>query len=246
MPDWLKRYKQGEHAAIWAEMDALGPDIRKKANLTEARKVATETMTRAQRNIESLIAALPTIGYCFAAPGESATMSWALELRLSNAVAYAKNSGKKYEKDPWSHPALQWVELEEPPVPVPYLEGRPAWTVHRLPSTDVKIALDNLETKLGGPLPLSLRAFWELVGSVSLAGSHPLLNPKGGVQSLMVAPYRKAGALAPKAAVGTGAGAQFIADLRRAFEWSGFPGWEGHPDPPKREIDFLRAKLSPL
>ena len=57
MKDWLKRYKNGEHAAVWAEMDALGPDIRNKANLPEARKVATETMTRALRNIESLIGA---------------------------------------------------------------------------------------------------------------------------------------------------------------------------------------------
>jgi hypothetical protein len=37
--------------------------------------------------------------------------------------------------------------------------------------------IDQLEEELGGALPLSLRAFYEQVGSVSLIGSHELLNP---------------------------------------------------------------------
>ncbi len=242
MPDWLKHYNKGEHAAVWLEMDALGPDIRKKANLAEARKVAAETMSRALRNIEALIEALPAIGYRFAAPGESTGINWALELRLSNALEYAKKAGRKYAKDPWSHPALEWVEREEPPVPAHYLQGRPAWTVHRLPYADAKTALDALEAQLGGPLALSQRAFWETAGSVNLAGSHPLLNPGGATSCLAVAGVRKAGLLMPDAT----AGAAFVANLRHAFAWAGFPGWEGHPDPPQRELAFLRSKLSTL
>jgi hypothetical protein len=242
MTDWLKRYNQGEHAAVWAEMEALGPDIRKSANLAEARKVAAETMRRALDNVESLIEALTSIGYRFAAPGESSTMSWALELRLSNAVAYAQSAGKKYAKDPWPHPALEWVQVEEPPVPAHYLGGRPAWTVHRRPSTGIKTTLDNLEKDLVGPLALSLRAFWETVGSVNLAGSHPLLNPHGDLPCLRVASFGKAEPLTPDSTVG----APFAANLRRAFEWGGFPGWEGHPDPPERELQFLRSKVTAL
>ena len=242
MPDWLKRYNRGEHAAVWAEMEAMGPDIRNQANLAEARKVAAETMRRALGNIDSLIEALCAIGYRFAAPGESSPASWALELRLSNAIAYAKNAGKKYAKDPWSHPALKWVDVEEPPVAAHYLEGRPAWTVHRRPSADAKTTLDHLETEVGGPLALSLRAFWETVGSANFAGSHPLLNPQGAVPCLTVASFRKAGPLVPDAT----AGAPFVANLRHAFEWAGFPGWEGHPDPPERELQFLRSKVTGL
>lgn len=37
--------------------------------------------------------------------------------------------------------------------------------------------INQLEEELRGPLPLSLRAFYEQVGSVSLIGSHELLNP---------------------------------------------------------------------
>lgn len=246
MPDWLKRYQHGEHAAVWAEMEALGPSIRQKANLAEARKVAAETMRRALANVEALIEALTAIGYRFAAPGESSAMSWAQELRLANAIAYAQGAGKKYARDPWSHPVLQWVQIEEPPVPERYLEGRPAWTVHRPPSSNVKATLDKLEADRGAPLSLGLRAFWETVGSVSLAGSHPFLNPvqnpSGRVLCLSVAAIQQAGPLAPDAS----AGAPFVANLRRAFEWAGFPGWEGHPDPPRRELDFLRSKVTAL
>jgi hypothetical protein len=242
MTGWLKRYNRGEHAAVWAEMEAIGPEIRQKSHLAEARGVAAETMRRALGNVESLIEALSSIGYRFAAPGESSTMSWASELRLSNAFAYVHSAGRNYAKDPWSHPALRWVELEEPPVPAHYLEGRPAWTVHRRPAADIKTALAKLEADLGGPLALSLRAFWETVGSVNLAGSHPFLNPGGAVPSLTVASFRKPGPLALDAT----AGASFVADLRRAFQWAGFPGWEGRPDPPERELQFLRSKVTAL
>lgn len=43
-----------------------------------------------------------------------------------------------------------------------------------------RASVDQLEREIGGPLPLSLRAFYEEVGGVSLMGSHPLLNPASG------------------------------------------------------------------
>jgi hypothetical protein len=38
----------------------------------------------------------------------------------------------------------------------------------------------------------------------------------------------------------------FVDYLRLAFRWGGFPGWEGQPSPPRREIDFLGEALLPL
>lgn len=42
---------------------------------------------------------------------------------------------------------------------------------HALPPADVVSRLDRIEQKLNGPLPLSLRAFWEVVGSVDFRQS---------------------------------------------------------------------------
>jgi len=39
--------------------------------------------------------------------------------------------------------------------------------------------LQRLEAK-AGPVPLSLRTFWEVVGEVNLMGSHESVNPEGG------------------------------------------------------------------
>jgi hypothetical protein len=44
------------------------------------------------------------------------------------------------------------------------------------PSAALLARLDRLEAQAGGPLPLALRAFYEVVGSVSLMGSHPALS----------------------------------------------------------------------
>jgi len=39
---------------MWAEMEAMGPEHGKKANLAEARKVATETLGTVELMIEAL------------------------------------------------------------------------------------------------------------------------------------------------------------------------------------------------
>jgi len=44
----------------------------------------------------------------------------------------------------------------------------------------------------------------------------------------------------------THAGAEFVAGLRNAFRWARFPGWADRPNPPDRELAWLRGKLLPL
>ena len=62
---YLDRYQGGEHTAVWAELNALGEDVRRPKVKEDARAVARETMRRARRNIETLIPRLREIGYNF-------------------------------------------------------------------------------------------------------------------------------------------------------------------------------------
>ena len=50
---------------------------------------------------------------------------------------------------------------------------------HVPPASDVRKNLDTFE-KEAGPLPLSLRAFYQIVGEVNLLGRHPALSPRTG------------------------------------------------------------------
>jgi hypothetical protein len=62
---WLERYQAGEHAAVWAEMTALGPAVRQAPCVDPASAVAKETMRRARHNVELIISRLDGIGYQF-------------------------------------------------------------------------------------------------------------------------------------------------------------------------------------
>jgi hypothetical protein len=37
----------------------------------------------------------------------------------------------------------------------------------------------------------------------------------------------------------------FVGYLRLAFRWGGFPGWEGQPSRPERELAFLTVGIAP-
>src|SRR5436309_3059403 len=54
MVGFLERYRGGEHEAVWAELLALGEQVRSEPLYSEARAVAGETMTRGRRNLELL------------------------------------------------------------------------------------------------------------------------------------------------------------------------------------------------
>lgn len=68
MPTYLERYRQGDCESVWAEMLALGGQIREESVYADAQAVARETMARARANIELLVQRLNTMGYRFAYP----------------------------------------------------------------------------------------------------------------------------------------------------------------------------------
>jgi hypothetical protein len=68
MPSYLERYRRGEQEQVWAELLALGGQIREQRLYAAALSVARETMTRARANIELLAPRLRALGYQFAHP----------------------------------------------------------------------------------------------------------------------------------------------------------------------------------
>ena len=239
MPALLDRYKAGEQAAVWAEMDAL--DLRIPANRKLSDAVLRETIKRARANVESLLKELPALGYIFQHPAESEPRDYPLEMRLDHALAYVKERGeKKYRSNPWSHPALAWVKEEEIELPERFRNGMPPRAIHRPPCAFLNRTLDAIEEQSGHPLPHAVRAWFENIGAVNLAGTHPILNPEGRIAVLSVTLESIDRGSPP------GSGAAFVADIRHAFAWAGFPGWSGHAAAPHRELDLLRSSLQPI
>lgn len=116
MPSYLERYLAGERHAVWADLVALGAQVRAPSYFEDAYSVATETMRRVRHNVEIVRERLEQLGYAFRA------------------------TDRAYVPPPADTPAML-AEIE----------------------------------RLRGPIPLSLRAFYEVVGSVDFEQSRPQL-----------------------------------------------------------------------
>jgi hypothetical protein len=68
---WLRRYRAGEHAAVWNELIALGDGVRAPEVFGDAVDVALETMRRARVAIEALRDRLRDQGYAFVRAAEA-------------------------------------------------------------------------------------------------------------------------------------------------------------------------------
>ena len=238
---WLERYQSGECVQVWAEMEAQVTDIGGPAAGKEAGRVVRETTERAHRNVLRLLEELTAMGYRFQGAADPAEPDYPLELRIGQALRYVReHGGVAFHANPWLHPALAWVEEEEIELPARFREGRPGRATFRPPSARTKAFLDALEQRGGRPFPLAVRAWFQTVGSVDLTGTHPLLNRDGSGGALRITLEG-----ADVWAVG-GVGAEFVASIRRAFQWGGFPGWADRGDAPVRELEWLRSKLLPL
>ena len=110
--EWRERYRAGACAEVWAALTALGPSVRGGNAAVHAEAVATDTMSRARTNVETLVERLRVAGYEFERPEQA----------------------------------------HVPPTPALLEEIRA------------------LEARVG-PLPLSLRSFYEVVGTVDFRQS---------------------------------------------------------------------------
>jgi hypothetical protein len=182
---YLERYLSGEHEQVWADLVALGPDIYEGPVYEDALAVAHETMRRVRTNLEILIPRLVAIGYQFgygwAQPPTHQPFGWRMRrayLRLLEDARYLPPI-LTVHSDVEDHLAekreqLEWLRGLDAPAII--LETQERLMAELEAQRRVATALRELEDCVG-VLPLSVRAWYEVVGGVNLVGVHPAWLP---------------------------------------------------------------------
>lgn len=179
---YIERYVAGQFEEVWEELVALGPDVLEEPLYQDALAVAREMMGRVRRNIEQLIPRLIEIGYAF---GYDHLIREMLRkpLRPSRWEDYLR--------------ARAWVGAQ-PPIFMPaQMREEMRLEVEELGLADLANDLDMVSDQNtppdmsdlvkvldrdAGPMPLTLRAWYEQVGAANLCGYH-----SGWVQHLEIA-----------------------------------------------------------
>jgi hypothetical protein len=199
------RYQRGERIEVWSDLIALGEAVRQEPVYSDAVEVARETMARARQNVETLITRLDGIGYEFLTRQRSLQMLTAhpeglQEFAAKQLEAVRTNQFPGYESIEALQPGFiknQFLPAAEQIANSPRMQdliehiraGASAESPAN-PLEDLSIytrggkrdaEFEKVERALGGPLPISLRAWPEAVSHVSFLGSHPILNPSATV-----------------------------------------------------------------
>ncbi len=205
MSNYYDRYRRGECIEVWSDLIALGETVRQEPVHSDAAAVARETMTRARENIETLITRLDGIGYEFltrqrAMQGLAAQLEGMQAFAARQLEALRTNQFTAYESLEALQPGFiknQFApaagQIANSPRMQQLIEWMRTGESAESPANsrgDVNIytrsgnrgaELENVERILGGPLPVSLRAWSEAVTHVSFLGSHPVLNPRAAM-----------------------------------------------------------------
>jgi hypothetical protein len=170
-------YVAGQHRRAWSELMERGPAVRQDPHAADALAVAYETMRRVAHNVRTVADRLVAIGYRFGTPGTASSLK----------LAYGPDSNviDLGSFDPSASPHAKGLlgvlnrlrgalgHHAQPPVESPEeATARP----HVPPDSRVANQLRRME-KRTGLLPLSVRAFYEVVGAVDFNGVHPSLAP---------------------------------------------------------------------
>src|SRR5262249_31592175 len=149
-----------------------------EANAADALAVAYETMRRVEANVFVLVARLQGIGYQFA----TEQRKWQeRERRIEAALAMNPSMTEQVLPSPHVQRAFEMMQAAKVVLRQQFetAKKQPRDTsvrAHIGPGKETAKQVRRLERKLG-TLPLSLRAFYEVVGSVDLQGQHPTLTP---------------------------------------------------------------------
>jgi len=172
------RYLAGEHTKVWSELVALGPTVREEPNAADALAVVYETMARVEANVQTVTGRLHAMNYRFRTSGmaldtwteraEPLTTVDPLQIRGVANLPHLKNLFNLFKRGQ-DNLAEQVATAKRTPRD---------YTVraHVPPNAQVHKQIARLE-KVAGALPLSLRVFYEVVGSVDWIGTHPTLAP---------------------------------------------------------------------
>ncbi len=174
-----ERYIAGEYTQVWSELMALGPAVREDRHAADALAVAYEIMERVAANARTLIERLKSVNYRFHTEGGELD-AWAEQAQQYVGVPLL-------ETDP-SNPVLRQIKEAAERArsmlagSLETMRQKPrdySVRAHVPPDGKTWAHVSNLE-KQAGTLPLSLRAFYDVVGSVDLMGRHPTLGPGPG------------------------------------------------------------------
>jgi hypothetical protein len=188
MATLLDRYRNGDCEAVWSDMERLGNAVYQEQYLTDARAVAEETMKRVRHNAELVASRLAELDYEFAAQ-KAVTDQFQLIRSSFDHLDRVRANFPTFR--PLIHDRMkQMVEelhqrrpelleklgtLEEDT-----LQEQSKWTaIERVvvpPSPSITDDIAQYEAFAGGPIPLSLKAWCEIVGSVHFQGTHPILS----------------------------------------------------------------------
>jgi hypothetical protein len=195
MPTYLERYTNGDCAEVWADLVALGTKISQKSVLPDAEAVANETMRRARHNLEILIPRLAQAGYSFmdpilaselkfvneflANPKTDSSVLRRLERRVKLGLEPASVLDRPVSESAIARKREKKAELEAEVKRMRALPPLENPKVFYEPESQTNKYLKTVEERAGGPIPISLRAWYKHVGFVSLMGSHEVLNLAG-------------------------------------------------------------------
>lgn len=254
MASFLSRYLDGEHEQVWAELLALGEQVREEPLYSDALAVARKTMNRVRYNIELLIPRLTELGYQFlGAPNNGLLVSFPpvlsppaaniddlivtleretgllpLSLRVFYQVVGGVNLGGM---DPdWRcsggfyGPDPLWVD----PLDDELIEDCLYW--NKLEEEDLEE--EDLEEAE------NLTAYHIVIApdhchkrETSGGGPYNIALPNPAIDAPLLDEWHNT---------------TFVNYLRICFRWGGMPGFERCSQPPMKEIAYLTEGLLPI
>ena len=174
------RYIRGDQQGVWKELIGLRGAVRAEPYAADALAVAYETMRRVRENVQMLVEKLHRIGYRFS----TEQSNWEARKRsIESALAMNAPVSELGMRSPHVRRVFDMMEsakqmlrerLDQSERHVRDTNVR----AHVEPASDSAKQIRKLEKKAGS-VPLSLRAFYEIVGSVDLIGQHPRITPRG-------------------------------------------------------------------
>lgn len=194
MGKFLERYQSGEHEQVWDELVRYGDQIQERPLFDDALEVAYETMRRVRKNIEMMIPRLCAISYQFGYGWVQPFLGKQISQQAFSIVDQKREFSYNLD-DRMSYMNMQEMILECPALFIPtndneehalYIENliqslkNPssgyAMSLRRKQEAyrktlNAKALVKRLEESIG-VLPLSVRAWYEIVGGVNFVGYH--------------------------------------------------------------------------